>query len=162
MLVADCVPVVAASHPGRAVGAVHAGRGGVVAGVVPAALARPGADDAGDVVALIGPAIGGCCYEVPADMAGSGRRQHRARGPATTTWGTPSLDLPAAVTAQLHAAGVARVERLGGCTRCHGDRWFSHRAATCRTPRRTAARPASSCAPSLDRARLPGTDNRPP
>ena len=45
---------------------------------------------------------------------------------ATTTWGTPSLDLPRAVLDGLAAAGV-RAERVGGCTRCEPG-WFSHRA----------------------------------
>jgi copper oxidase (laccase) domain-containing protein len=38
--VADCVPVLIASEDGRAVGAVHAGWRGVIAGVIPNALER--------------------------------------------------------------------------------------------------------------------------
>ena len=128
VLAADCVPVVLVD-PHRAVGAVHAGRGGVVAGVVPAAVAALAGKSPGEVVALVGPAIGGCCYEVEESLATAVASQVPAAA-ATTSWGTPSVDLPAAVTAQLQAAGVARVERVGACTRCSGDTWFSHRAAT--------------------------------
>ena len=128
VLAADCVPVVLVD-PGCAVAAVHAGRGGVVAGVVPAAVSALAPRGAGDVVALVGPAIGGCCYEVEPALARSVAAPVPAAA-ATTTWGTPSLDLPAAVVAQLQAAGVARIERAGGCTRCSGSAWFSHRAAT--------------------------------
>lgn len=125
VMVADCVPVLLVD-PGMGVGAVHAGRGGVVAGVVGAAVAAL-SDDPGRVVAALGPAIGGCCYEVPGDLADAVAADvPDAR--ATTTWGTPALDLPAAVVAQLEAAGVRRIERHGACTRCHADRWFSHRA----------------------------------
>ena len=47
---------------------------------------------------------------------------------AQTTWGTASLDLPAAVAAQLRALGVEDVRPSPGCTRCAGDEgWFSHR-----------------------------------
>lgn len=127
VLVADCVPVLLVD-PGRAVAAVHAGRGGVVAGVVPAAVDALGGARRADVVAVLGPAIGGCCYEVPPTMADAVARVVPAAR-ATTTWGTGALDLPAAVTAQLGAAGVDRVRREGGCTRCSSDRWFSHRAA---------------------------------
>ena len=126
VLVADCVPVVLVD-PGRGVAAVHAGRGGVVAGVVPTAV-RELTPDPSRVVALVGPAIGGCCYEVPADLAARVTADHPAAA-ATTTLGTPALDLPAAVIAQLDAAGIARVERVGGCTRCTDEVFFSHRSA---------------------------------
>ena len=127
--VADCVPLLLAT-PRGVVAAVHAGRKGVVAGVVDAALATM-ADlgaPAADVTAVIGPAIGGCCYEVPAAMRDEVGEDDPA-AVATTTWGTPSLDLPAAVTQQLTSAGVAVVRHAGGCTRCDGTAdWFSHRA----------------------------------
>lgn len=129
VLVADCVPVLL--HAPGGVAAAHAGRPGVVAGVVPATVdrlrARTGAD-ADAVTALIGPAIGPCCYEVPSGMA----RDVDAAVPgtaATTTWGTPSVDLVAGVVRQLHQAGVTAIASAGGCTRCDGDGWFSHRAS---------------------------------
>lgn len=117
---ADCVPVLLASD--RAVGAVHAGRRGVQAGVVEAAVASLPGDD---LRAAVGPAIGGCCYEVPADMQAEVLRV-APEAEATTTWGTPSLDLPVAVVATLVGLG-AEVTRLEECTRC-GQGWFSHRA----------------------------------
>jgi len=126
VLVADCVPLLLVD-PGGAVAAVHAGRGGVVAGIVAAAMDALGAVRRSDVLAVLGPAIGGCCYEVPPAMADAVARLVPAAR-ATTAWGTSALDLPAAVDAQLAAAGVERVRREGGCTRCSSDRWFSHRA----------------------------------
>ncbi len=129
VLVADCVPVGLVA-PGRGVAAVHAGRGGVVAGVVGAAVAAL-AQEAGcrpdALEAVIGPGIGGCCYEVPVDLA----REVTMVVPqarATTRAGAPALDLPAAVRAQLRAAGVRATDEAGSCTRCDVDRWFSHRA----------------------------------
>lgn len=134
--VADCVPVALAVDDrhagGRGVGAVHAGRAGVQAGVVGSAVAalteaarvRPS-----DLAALVGPAIGGCCYEVPAELAMEVATIVPAAR-ATSQWGTPALDLPAAVRSQLRAAGVDRVTAVGSCTRCDHDRWYSHRAWT--------------------------------
>ena len=116
VLVADCVPVLLAAADGRAVAAVHAGRAGVCAGVVPAAVAelnRLGTSPK-DIRAYLGPAIGGCCYELPAKL----RDQVAAAIPqahATTRWGAPALDLPAAVRAQLASAGVDRVQADGTC-----------------------------------------------
>jgi polyphenol oxidase len=125
--VADCVPLLLAGS--GVVAAVHAGRQGVALDVVGAtldAIQRRGTDPA-TLRAAIGPAIGGCCYEVPAGM----REEVATVAPeaaATTTWGSPSLDLSAAVGARLAALGVVDVERVGGCTRCDpAERWFSHR-----------------------------------
>src|SRR5699024_9971527 len=122
---ADCVPLLLAA-PG-AVGAVHAGRDGVRLNVTAAAVAalenvtgRP----AEDVIAIIGPAVGGCCYEVGGELYEQVVDVVGATA-AQTTWGTPSLDLPAGVAAQLRTAGVGSVATAGGCTRCHTDRWFS-------------------------------------
>lgn len=126
--VADCVPVLV-SVPGRAVAAIHAGRRGVEAGVVPTALRtlEDVADGLDDAQAAIGPAIGGCCYEVPPELQQEIVRDHPA-AEARTTWGTPSVDLPAAVRAQLRDAGVDVVAGPPGCTHCDPDaRWFSHR-----------------------------------
>lgn len=122
---ADCVPVLLASS--NVVAAAHAGRLGTVAGVVPATIdvMRRLGTQTTRLTAVIGPAIRGCCYEVPAEM-----REHvTALAPdagAHTTWGSPSLDLPAAIRAQLAQAGIADVRDLGACTRCD-PRWFSHR-----------------------------------
>jgi polyphenol oxidase len=125
---ADCVPLVLAGT--RTIAAVHAGRLGVEADAPGAALAtmRELGEDLARVQAVIGPAIGGCCYEVPEDLRRSFAAAHPAAG-ATTTWGTPSLDLPAAVEHRLEVAGIGDHRRVGGCTRCDGERrWFSHRA----------------------------------
>ncbi len=112
---ADCVPVLLVADDGT-VGAVHAGREGVRRGVVPAALAALAELGATSRVrAWIGPHICGRCYEVPEEM----RAEVAAAVPATratTSWGTPALDLAAGVRSHLVAAGCAVVE-VGGCTR---------------------------------------------
>jgi polyphenol oxidase len=126
--VADCVPVLLAGR--RTIAAVHAGRLGVAADAVGAALdtMRGLGEELVDVRAALGPSIGGCCYEVPADL----QRRFTATHPdaaGTTTWGTPSLDLPASVRRQLDGAGITDIVQVGGCTHCDPEqRWFSHRA----------------------------------
>ena len=127
VMVADCVPIVLVD-PGRGVGVVHAGRQGVVAGVVAAAVRLLAPENPGQVVAVVGPAIGGCCYEVPDTMVAEVAEGVRGVRSATS-WGTPSLDLPAGVSEQLRSAGVGRVHSVGSCTRCHPGTWFSHRAS---------------------------------
>lgn len=128
VLAADCVPVLLADPGAQVVGAVHAGRGGLVAGVVQAAV-RAMVDLGArteHLRAVVGPAVCGRCYEVPAEL----RDEVDARVPGTassTSWGTPSLDLVAGVRGVLVSAGVG-VEVLDACT-FTDPRWYSHRAA---------------------------------
>lgn len=127
VLAADCVPLVLVD-PHHAVAAVHAGRRGLAAGVVPAALAGLSARRPERVVAVLGPAICGRCYEVPLALQDEvAAVVPEAR--TTTRAGTPGLDLRAGVAAQLRSGGVTAVRTTGGCTRCGGGPWFSARAA---------------------------------
>ncbi|GAA1980770.1 polyphenol oxidase family protein [Kitasatospora viridis] len=124
---ADCAAVLLADPVARVVGAAHSGRAGTLTGVAVnllAAMAGAGADPA-RTTALIGPAACGRCYEVPAAM----REEAAATVPetwSTTSWGTPALDLPAGIAAELGRAGVTDVRRDPRCTiEDHG--LFSHR-----------------------------------
>jgi YfiH family protein len=112
---ADCVPVLLVAPDEGIVGAAHSGRPGVLAGVVPATVARMRELGAGRVEAWIGPHVCGGCYEVPEAM----RAEVVAAVPesyAETTWGTPSLDLGAGVRAQLGREDVV-VHDESRCTR---------------------------------------------
>ncbi len=117
VLAADCLPVLLVDPVAGVVAAVHAGRQGLAAGVLPATLAAMtdlGAMPA-DISAVVGPAVCGRCYEVPDAMADDVEAAvpgSRASTPA----GTASLDLTAGALAQLHAAGLVDVRAAGGCT----------------------------------------------
>ena len=123
---ADCVPVALVAEAG-VVGAVHAGWRGLAAGVVEATVDRMRDHGATDVQAVVGPCIHPECYEFgPAELD----QVAATYGPevrATTTAGTPALDMPTAVTVALHRAGVAQVDVVPHCTACD-QRFFSHRA----------------------------------
>jgi YfiH family protein len=127
VLVADCVPVLLADPVAGVVAAVHAGREGVRRGVVPAALAamtRLGARP-GDVEALLGPAVCGLDYEVPAAMQAEVARVAPAAA-VRTRQGTPGLDLRAGIAEVLKGAGVRQVVHDPRCT-VEDRRLFSHR-----------------------------------
>jgi YfiH family protein len=114
VMVADCVPVLVADVEAGLVGVAHAGRPGLAAGVVPAVVDALKAKGARALVACVGPAVCGACYEVPEDM----RADVAAKVPeawATTRAGTPALDVPRGVSAQLGALGVD-VTMDGRCT----------------------------------------------
>ncbi len=122
---ADCVPVLLADPATGWIAAVHSGRPGLAAGVVPAAVAALRAEGADPSVAWIGPHVCGSCYEVPADLQDEVAAQvPQAR--STTSWGTPALDLGAGVRAQLRAAGVDDVRSVDACTR-EDPSWPSYR-----------------------------------
>ena len=113
---ADCLPiaVVRRDRP-RALALLHAGWRGLAEGVVAAGVTALGP---GSKAAIVGPAIGPCCYEVGAEVAGL--------FDADLTAGR-KLDLWSAAERALRAAGVDEVERTDLCTRCHPHLFFSHR-----------------------------------
>ncbi|UFN45538.1 polyphenol oxidase family protein [Nocardioides okcheonensis] len=122
---ADCVPVLLADPASGWVGAAHAGRPGLAAGVVPATVAALRDEGADPRVAWIGPHVCGSCYEVPADLQDEvAALVPEAR--STTSWGTPALDLGGGVRAQLDAAGITDVRAVGVCTR-EDHAWPSYR-----------------------------------
>jgi len=69
---ADCVPILLVDPKKRAVGAVHAGWRGTLARILAKTIGqmqmRFGSKPA-DLLAAIGPSIGGCCYEVGTEVA---------------------------------------------------------------------------------------------
>ncbi|MEU8546837.1 peptidoglycan editing factor PgeF [Streptomyces roseoverticillatus] len=127
VLTADCTPVLLADPVAGVVGAAHAGRPGLVAGVVPATVETMitlGADPA-RIVARTGPAVCGLCYEVPEEM----RTEVAAVVPeawATTRQGTPAVDVAAGVRAQLARLGVMMSGQSHICTLESADH-FSYR-----------------------------------
>jgi polyphenol oxidase len=125
VLSADCASV-ALGSPEGAYGAVHVGWRGLRAGVLPRAVDSMRALGASDIVAGLGPCIGPCCYEFSEDELGGleGSWGPGVRG--VTTWGSASLDLPAAVRGQLSASEASLVVEAGTCTMCHPG-YFSHR-----------------------------------
>ncbi|WP_371580932.1 peptidoglycan editing factor PgeF [Streptomyces sp. NBC_01314] len=127
VLTADCVPVLLADPVAGVAAAAHAGRPGMVAGVVPAAvraMTELGADPA-RIVARTGPAVCGRCYEVPEAMRAEVATVEPAAY-AETSWGTPSVDVCAGVHTQLERLGVRDREQSPVCTLESRDH-FSYR-----------------------------------
>jgi YfiH family protein len=116
---ADCLPIALArmnGAPGLAL--LHAGRLGLLEGIVDAGVAAL----RGPLAAIVGPGIGPCCYEVGEAIAAD----YRARFGPEVLRGR-NLDLWTAAERVLHEAGVTAVDRLDVCTACDADRFFSHR-----------------------------------
>jgi YfiH family protein len=116
---ADCLPIALARLNGTAgLALLHAGRLGLLEGIVQAGVAAL----RGRIAAIVGPAIGPCCYEVGEEIAAA----YRARFGPDVLQGR-NLDLWTAAERVLRETGVDAVERLDVCTACNADRFFSHR-----------------------------------
>ncbi|MDR3068934.1 MAG: peptidoglycan editing factor PgeF [Cellulomonas sp.] len=127
VLVADCAPVLLADPQARVVAVAHAGRPGLVAGVVQATVAAM--CDLGArvdrVAAVVGPCVAGRSYEVPAALRGDVAAAVPGTG-CVTDWGTPAVDIAGGVRRVLTDLGVPRIEVVG--TDTYRDRClFSYR-----------------------------------
>jgi YfiH family protein len=113
---ADCLPIAVVRTEGRrAIAVLHAGWRGLAEGVIANGVGRLGD---GAKAAVIGPAIGPCCYEVGPEVSELFDDDLTVER---------KLDLWAAAERALRAAGVEHVERVDLCTRDHPQLFFSHR-----------------------------------
>lgn len=118
--VADCTPVLV-WHPRGAAAALHAGWRGTAAGILHRGLDlfEEHGFPADECTVHLGPAICGSCYEVGPEVLeavlGSSRgiKEH--------------LDVRQVLADQATGRRVASVQLAAGCSRCHQDRFFSHR-----------------------------------
>jgi purine-nucleoside/S-methyl-5'-thioadenosine phosphorylase / adenosine deaminase len=110
---ADCVPVLLADMDGIAL--LHAGWRGLAAGILESGLS--GFRRRENVRAVLGPAIGVCCYEVGPEVAEQFPPDTLRPGPGER----PHLDLFRAAMRRLVALGVPErsIEAAPFCTRCH-------------------------------------------
>jgi YfiH family protein len=135
VLVADCLPIVLYALDTPVIALVHAGRMGTYHRVVQHTLetiehrfATPPAQ----VHAVLGPAIGACCYTLDIravrpfqDQFPTWEQFFIPHGPERWT-----MDLLTANTLQLQAAGVPakQIDTASICTACHKHDLYSHRA----------------------------------
>ncbi|WP_131104182.1 polyphenol oxidase family protein [Ornithinimicrobium sufpigmenti] len=119
VLVADCVPVLLVDRTAGLAAAVHAGRPGMVSGVVPATVDRLRELGASALEAVVGPSVCPRCYEVP-DQMRSQAAEVEPVAASVTRQGTPAVDVAAGVVEQLTRAGVT-LTWLPGCTRERDD-----------------------------------------
>lgn len=142
VVTADCVPILIAAADGRAVAAVHAGWRGLATGVI-----RSGVDalrelaDGAPLVAVAGPRIGACCYEVDAPVLDGLRARF---GDALASAVRPTrpehvaLDLGRLARVELERAGLApdAIDLIADvCTRCDAERFHSYRREGSRSGR---------------------------
>lgn len=115
VLVADCTPILLVDRIAGVAAVVHAGRPGMMAGILGRAVEAMTDLGARSVSAAVGPSICGRCYEVPETMRSQAAGVSAVA--AAISWqGTPAIDVAAGVVDQLRARSVA-VQWIPGCSR---------------------------------------------
>ena len=134
VLSADCVPVILYDPEKHVVGVIHAGRKGTQMSIVSntmSMLSRVYGSRPQDVMMALGPAIGGCCYEVEAPCIAPFRESYREWKDFVTAHSQSRfmLDLLKANAIDGARAGISKenIYWSGECTSCNNDRWFSYR-----------------------------------
>jgi YfiH family protein len=164
---ADCVPILLVDPRNGVVAAVHAGWRGTLQRIAEKTIGRMGMQYGtrpGDLLAAIGPAIGGCCYEVGTEVAAAFHSQfaqapewfdelRTGEEPDPLQWlnqfppghqpppKNVRLDLRKANRAQLIVARVdaANIFVSDLCTACRPDLLFSYRKQGSESGRMMAA-----------------------
>lgn len=119
---ADCAPIAFATESGP-IAVAHVGWRGLLAGIVEETI-----DRLGEVphTAIVGPTICASCYEFSAADLDSVVERYGEAVRATTSDGTPALDMAAGIRAALDGSGVIDIRFVSGCTSCEAG-GFSHR-----------------------------------
>lgn len=134
---ADCVPILLYDPVHRLCGAVHSGWRGTAAKILQNAVSemQKHGSEPKDILAAIGPCIGGDCYEVGSDLlaaftendarfASFFKKESRTDGEEKYL-----LDLVSANEFILRESGLAEAHISSAriCTHCHPELFFSHR-----------------------------------
>ena len=136
---ADCVPLFFADREKKVVAASHSGWRGTVEKIGKKTVERMESEflsDRKDIVAVIGPSICQCCYEVGKEVADAFLESYSEEQikeilyPSDKAEGKYQLDLWAANYFQLKDAGLLpeQIHVAGLCTCCNSKLLFSHRA----------------------------------
>ncbi len=128
VLTADCVPIIVVDRDGRVAAIMHAGWRGTLKEVVPLTIRRLKTlynIEPRELIAAIGPAIGGCCYRVSATLM-EGFRTAFQKAPGMDNKAR-SIDLKTVNGWQLQKEGIKDVDMTNTCTACSVDSFFSYR-----------------------------------
>jgi len=128
---ADCVPILLADRSRSFVAAVHAGWRGTYSGIVLNTVKVIESEFGiapGELVAVIGPSIKSCCYEIGEDVADRFNERFQNTDLYMSEIGNTKylLDLSKANKLMLQSVGVEEIDILDICTKCE-DNFYSYR-----------------------------------
>ncbi len=140
MRFADCTPIFLYDPIKKVTGMVHAGWQGTVKKACKTAIETMQdryQSDPADVLAGIGPSIGGHHYPVGPEVVQQVREAFGPDAPGLLAGsnGSTHFDLWAANRLILEQSGVQTIQVSGVCTACHIEDWYSHRGEHGKTGR---------------------------
>ncbi|HIP61988.1 MAG TPA: peptidoglycan editing factor PgeF [Sulfurovum sp.] len=130
ILTADCVPILLYDPVSKAIGAIHAGWRGAHNNIILKTINKMQetyGTNPRDIIAGIGPSIGGCCYEVGIEVAE--KFMEYVDSVEKNKNGKYQLDLKSICNSQLLGSGLQsyNIEKSSICTACQSSRFFSYR-----------------------------------
>ena len=127
---ADCLPILIYNPKQEKVGAIHAGREGIMKGIVEMAI-KAFDSQPSILIVGIGPHIRKCCYYFKKNNGNSAREAkfRKFRNYVQERKGKFYLDLTQIVVDKLLKSGVKKenIEDCGICTFCQAERFYSAR-----------------------------------
>ncbi|NWT69625.1 LACC1 protein, partial [Prunella himalayana] len=136
---ADCIPVLFADPVRRACGAAHSGWKGTLLGVSMAtvnAMVSEYGCNMKDILVVLGPSVGPCCYKLPYESA---KEFHRIDPKCVRLFdsASPYIDIRRATRILLERGGILpeniqddsitdQNQNITFCTACHPDKFYSH------------------------------------
>ncbi|XP_058526697.1 purine nucleoside phosphorylase LACC1 isoform X2 [Ochotona princeps] len=131
---ADCIPIVFADPVKKACGVAHAGWKGTLLGVAMAtvhAMITEYGCRLEDIIVVLGPSVGPCCFTLPRELANEFHNLHPACVRMLDS-PNPYIDIRKATRILLERGGILphniqdQNQDLSLCTSCHPDKFFSH------------------------------------
>ncbi|KFO96863.1 Laccase domain-containing protein 1 [Calypte anna] len=136
---ADCIPVLFADPVRKACGAAHSGWKGTLLGVSMAtvnAMVSEYGCNVKDILVVLGPSVGPCCYKLPQESA---EEFHRIDPKCVRLFdsASPYIDIRRATRILLESGGILpeniqddsvtdQKQNITFCTACHPDKFYSH------------------------------------
>ncbi|NWU96409.1 LACC1 protein, partial [Upupa epops] len=136
---ADCIPVLFADPVRKACGAAHSGWKGTLLGVSMAtvnAMVSEYGCHVKDILVVLGPSVGPCCYTLPRESA-EGFHRIDPRCVRLFDSANPYVDIRRATRILLESGGIPpeniqddsvtdHTQNITLCTACHPDKFYSH------------------------------------
>ncbi|MBR1373795.1 peptidoglycan editing factor PgeF [bacterium] len=124
---ADCTPIILYDKMKKIGAVTHAGWRGTAAGIC-VKTANKMQEELNclpeNIIALIGPAIGLCCYEVSSDVKEACLKTVSDR---SGLYLEKNIDLKSINARQLEEAGIKKIDICPYCTSCNNDLFYSYR-----------------------------------
>ncbi|NXT20026.1 LACC1 protein, partial [Syrrhaptes paradoxus] len=134
---ADCIPVLFADPVRKACGAAHSGWKGTLLGVSMAtvnAMVSEYGCNVKDILVVLGPSVGPCCYKLPHESA---KEFHRIDPKCVRLFDSanPYIDIRRATRILLETGGIlpeniqddsVTDQNITFCTACHPEKFYSH------------------------------------